>query len=135
MSHRYSKIIAMGRLVLLLMVIVTVVLLWKAFGPQTWGNRSPLRRRGVPNKKEGLSHKGPDDDPDFLWNIEKERFKQRRAQEAKEAEEAERKRRQERREQQQREPRGDKRGENTRDEQRPNGPENADGSDAPKNGE
>lgn len=121
MSHRYSKIIAMGRLVLLLMVIVTVVLLWKAFGPQTWGNRSPLRRRGVPNKKEGLSHKGPDDDPDFLWNIEKERFKKRRAQEAKDAEKAERKRRQELREQQQREARGDKR--------------DTDGPDSPKDGE
>ena len=32
--------------------------------------------------------KGPDDDEDFLWNIEKNRFKERRARE-----EAERKRR------------------------------------------
>ena len=124
MSHRYSKIIAMGRLVLLLMVIVTVVLLWKAFGPQTWGNGSPMRRRGVAKRRDELPHKGPDDDPDFLWNIEKERFKQRRAQEAKEAEEAERKRRQERREQQRREPRGDKRGEH-----------GSEGPDSPKNGE
>ena len=126
---------AMGRLVLLILIIVTIVLLWKAFGPQTWGNGSPLRRKGVNNKQERLSHKGPDDDPDFLWNIEKERFKKRRAQEAKDAEDAERKRRQELREQQQREARGEKRSENTRDEQRPNGPENADGSDAPKDGE
>ena len=128
---------AMGRLVLLILIIVTIVLLWKAFGPQTWGNGSPLRRKGVNSKQEGLSHKGPDDDPDFLWNIEKERFKKRRAQEAKDAEEAERKRRQELREQQQREARGgDKRSDkNTRSEQRPNGPENADGSGAPKDGE
>ena len=28
--------------------------------------------------------KGPDDDEEFLWNLEKERFKQRRAQEAEE---------------------------------------------------
>lgn len=119
---------AMGRLVLLILIIVTIVLLWKAFGPQTWGNGAPLRRRGVNNKQEGLSHKGPDDDPDFLWNIEKERFKKRRAQEAKDAEEAERKRRQELREQQRREARGD-------DRQRPNDPENTDGPDAPKDGE
>lgn len=117
----------MGRLVLLILIIVTIVLLWKAFGPQTWGNGSPLRRKGVSNKQEGLSHKGPDDDPDFLWNIEKERFKKRRAQEAKDAEEAERKRRQELREQQRREARGD-------DEQRPNGPENTDDPDTPKDG-
>lgn len=112
---------AMGRLVLLVLIIVTIVLLWKAFGPQTWGNGSPLRRRGVNNKQERLSHKGPDDDPDFLWNIEKERFKKRRAQEAKDAEEAERKRRQELREQQQREARGDKR--------------DTDGPDSPKDEE
>ena len=120
---------------MLILIIVTIVLLWKAFGPQTWGNGAPLRRRGVNNKQEGLSHKGPDDDPDFLWNIEKERFKKRRAQEAKDAEEAERRRRQELRERQQREARGDQRSENTRDEQRPNGPENTDGPDAPKDGE
>lgn len=118
----------MGRLVLLILIIVTIVLLWKAFGPQTWGNGAPLRRRGVNNKQEGLSHKGPDDDPDFLWNIEKERFKKRRAQEAKDAEEAERKRRQELREQQRREARGD-------DRQRPNDPENTDGPDSPKDEE
>lgn len=118
---------AMGRLVLLILIIVTIVLLWKAFGPQTWGNESPLRRRGVSNKQERLSHKGPDDDPDFLWNIEKERFKKRRAQETKDAEDAERKRRQELREQQRREARGD-------DGQRPNDPENTDDPDTPKDG-
>lgn len=93
----------MGRLLLFFLVIVTIVLLWKAFGPQTWGNGSPFGRRGVPKKKsQELTRKGPDDDPDFLWNIEKERFKQRRAQEAKEAEEAERKRRLQRREERER---------------------------------
>ena len=126
----------MGRLLLLALFIVTLVLLWKAFGPQTWGNAQQRRRGGVNRNNEvARSHMGPDDDPDFLWNIEKERFKKRRAQEAKDAEEAERKRRQELREQQQREARDEKRSENTRGEQRPNGPENADGSDAPKDGE
>ncbi len=89
----------MGRLLLLALFIVTLVLLWKAFGPQTWGNAQQRRRGGVNRNNEvARNHKGPDDDPDFLWNIEKERFKQRRAQEAKEAEEAERQRRVERRE-------------------------------------
>ncbi|MGJ4049906.1 hypothetical protein ACN4DP_02725 [Corynebacterium macclintockiae] len=93
----------MGRLLLFFLVIVTIVLLWKAFGPQTWGNGSPFGRRGVTKKKsQEITRKGPDDDPDFLWNIEKERFKQRRAQEAKEAEEAERKRRLQRREERER---------------------------------
>ncbi|WP_043012351.1 hypothetical protein [Corynebacterium sp.] len=113
----------MGRLLLFLLVIVTIVLLWKAFGPQTWGNGSPFGRRGVTKKKsQELTRKGPDDDPDFLWNIEKERFKKRRAQEAKEAEEAERKRRQELREQQRREARGDDKRDNERDAQDPKDP-------------
>ena len=65
----------MGRLLLLLLLVATFVLLWKAFGPGTW--------RRSDNEVEPLI-KGPDDDEEFLWNLEKERFKQRRAQEAEE---------------------------------------------------
>ncbi|MDO5077874.1 hypothetical protein [Corynebacterium sp.] len=59
----------MGRLLLLLLIVVAVVLVWKAFGPGTW--RTP----------EEPAIKGPDDDEEFLWTLEKNRFKQRRAQE------------------------------------------------------
>lgn len=71
----------MGRLVILALIIVTIVVLWKAFGPgsgargnsgQTFG----LRGRG--QKQVGSKPAGPDDDPDFMWNIRKERFKQQR---------------------------------------------------------
>lgn len=75
----------MGRLVILLLIIVTIVVLWKAFGPGSSvrrgsdrgsGQWSGLRGRG--QKQVGSTPAGPDDDPDFLWNIRKERFKQRR---------------------------------------------------------
>ena len=75
----------MGRLVILLLIIVTIVVLWKAFGPgasvrrgsdRGSGQWSGLRGRG--QKQVGSTPAGPDDDPDFLWNIRKERFKQRR---------------------------------------------------------
>lgn len=62
----------MGRLIFLLLIVLTAVLLWKAFGPSTW-------KRGNAARPQALPPKGPDDDPDFLWNIQKERFKQRRA--------------------------------------------------------
>ena len=73
----------MGRLLLILLVIVAVVLVWKAFGPSSWKR----------NQKAGAAPraiKGPDDDEEFLWNIEKNRFKQRRAREAAAREEEER---------------------------------------------
>ncbi|GAB3944752.1 hypothetical protein [Corynebacterium tapiri] len=73
----------MGRLLLLLLVVLAIYLLWRAFGPQSRPKEQPP------------AIKGPDDDPDFLWNIEKERFKQRRAEE-------------ERRKRQQRRDEGDK---------------------------
>lgn len=65
----------MGRLLLLLLIIVAVVLLWKAFAPASLGG---TQRRELPPKI-----KGPDDDEDFLWQLEKERFKKRREEEGK----------------------------------------------------
>ncbi len=79
----------MGRLLLVLLVVVAVVLVWKAFGPKTW-----QRNQVAPQPRE---IKGPDDDEEFLWRIEKERFKERRAREAAEHEEEERRRRAEER--------------------------------------
>lgn len=58
----------MGRLVLLILLIAAAVLIWKAFGPATWKRNAPVQQRP----------KGPDDDPDFLWEIEKNSFKKRR---------------------------------------------------------
>lgn len=59
----------MGRVVLLLLVVATVVAVWYAFGPPSRKEVDPVDRRAL----------GPDDDEDFLWQIEKERFKRRRA--------------------------------------------------------
>ena len=80
----------MGRLLLILLIIVAVVLVWKAFGPSSWKR----------NQKAGATPraiKGPDDDEEFLRNLEKNPFKQRRAREADEREEEERRRRAEER--------------------------------------
>lgn len=77
----------MGRILLLLLIVVAVVLLWKAFGPKSW-KKNQVTQAAPPREV-----KGPDDDEDFLWSLEKDRFKQRRAKEAAEAEEAERLRR------------------------------------------
>lgn len=38
-------------------LVTVIVLMWKAFGPNP-ANRTPVR--GV---------RGPDDDPEFLWNV------------------------------------------------------------------
>ena len=64
----------MGRLLLLLLIIATVVLLWKAFGPGSW-------RRPNSTADEPPRIKGPDDDEEFLWRLELEQFKKRRAEE------------------------------------------------------
>ncbi|MGP6174819.1 hypothetical protein [Corynebacterium sp. A21] len=74
----------MGRVILLILIIVAVVLLWKAFGPKSW-QKNHIRQSAPPRQI-----KGPDDDEDFLWNLEKDRFKERRAREAAAQEEAER---------------------------------------------
>ncbi|HIW90902.1 MAG TPA: hypothetical protein H9870_04485 [Candidatus Corynebacterium avicola] len=79
----------MGRVVLLLLIIVTVIVLWKAFGPKTWNNgagpgngadKGQFPQLGR-QKREAVERKGPDDDPDFLWNLKKERFKAQREEE------------------------------------------------------
>lgn len=79
----------MGRLVILVLVIVTVIVLWKAFGPKTWNNGAGSGN-GSDNgqfpqlgrqKRQPVERKGPDDDPDFLWNLKKERFKAQREEE------------------------------------------------------
>ena len=78
----------MGRLLLLVLIVLAVVLLWRAFGPgsaERYGSLKGDRQRQVGQKPV---IKGPDDDEEFLWNIENNRFKERRARE-----EAERKRR------------------------------------------
>ena len=77
----------MGRVLLILLVIVAAWLLWRAFGPgsnERYGSLRPNKQHQTP------AIKGPDDDEEFLWNIEKNRFKERRAKE-----EAERKAREE----------------------------------------
>ena len=77
----------MGRLLLLALVVLAVALLWRAFGPGSAERYGSLRGGPQPGQKPEI--KGPDDE-EFLWNIEKNRFKERRARE-----EAERKRREE----------------------------------------
>lgn len=78
----------MGRLLLLLLIIVAAVLLWKAFGPKTWQKKETAETAPPPKEI-----KGPDDDEDFLWNLEKNRFKERRAREEAAREEEDRLRR------------------------------------------
>lgn len=91
----------MGRLLLLVLIIVTIVLLWKAFGPRAGaaGNAKGVNPFGRKKEQPEVRAKGPDDDPDFLWNIEKERFKQRREAERQAEREAEQRARQKRLEQ------------------------------------
>ncbi|MCQ9342658.1 hypothetical protein [Corynebacterium kozikiae] len=79
----------MGRLILLLLLIAAVVLVWKAFGPSSW------KRNAAP---EPPAIKGPDDDEEFLWRLERDRFKQRRAEEEKRRRQEEQRRREEGRE-------------------------------------
>ena len=77
----------MGRLILLALIILAVVLLWKAFGPGSGKRAGPDRPAELPEIK------GPDDDEEFLWTLEKNRFKERRAREEAERQENERMRR------------------------------------------
>lgn len=74
----------MGRVLLVILIIAAVVLLWKAFGP---GAGIWRRRRAA---AAGRAPKGPDDDPDFLWHLEKRAYDERRERER----EAERERKQ-----------------------------------------
>lgn len=62
----------MGRLILLLLIVLVVILVWKAFKPSTWSRNDDASNIVV---------KGPDDDEEFLWELEKRQFKERRARE------------------------------------------------------
>ncbi|MDY5784782.1 MULTISPECIES: hypothetical protein [unclassified Corynebacterium] len=83
----------MGRILLLALVILAVYLMWRAFGPGSSKRLNQSKNAAA----DPPAIKGPDDDEDFLWNIEKQRFKERRAREeaerrAKEEEERRRRR-------------------------------------------
>ncbi|MDK4301557.1 hypothetical protein NLL32_10700 [Corynebacterium propinquum] len=65
----------MGKLILLALIVLAAVLVWKAFGPASWNQNRQANSVNRP------AIKGPDDDEEFLWNIEKNRFKERRRQE------------------------------------------------------
>lgn len=79
----------MGRVVIFMLLVVTVVVLWKAFGPGSW-NQGQRRLQDNPQPPQ---IKGPDDDEEFLWTLEKNRFKARRAAEEAARQEEERMRR------------------------------------------
>ncbi|GAA1474378.1 hypothetical protein P4N68_02480 [Corynebacterium felinum] len=64
----------MGRLFLLILLIAAAYLVWRAFGPRSWN------RNSIESSSRGVI-KGPDDDENFLWELEKQQFKQRRARE------------------------------------------------------
>ncbi|AIG63610.1 hypothetical protein CATYP_01730 [Corynebacterium atypicum] len=74
----------MGRVILIVLIVLALVLLWKAFGPGSWNQAGGNQPREI---------KGPDDDEEFLWTLEKNRFKARRAQEEAARQEEERIRR------------------------------------------
>ena len=50
-------------LLALIAFVVVIVLLWKAFGPDT----------GADTRRVS----GPDDDPEFLWKMDRDNFKSR----------------------------------------------------------
>lgn len=58
----------MGRLILLVLLIAAIWIVWRAFGPASWRQQP----------QQPLEIKGPDDDPNFLWELEKQRFKRER---------------------------------------------------------
>ena len=91
----------MGRLLLLALVVLAVALLWRAFGPGSAERYGSLRGGSQWQVEQKPVIKRPDDDEEFLWNIEKNRFKERRARE-----EAERKRREEEERRRRRDDRG-----------------------------
>ncbi|MDO5033127.1 hypothetical protein [Corynebacterium sp.] len=79
----------MGRLILFVLFVAAAVLVWKAFGPASW-------KKQAPQQPQRPAINGPDDDEEFLWNLEKQRFKERRAKEKAEEDEAARRRLEER---------------------------------------
>ena len=62
----------MGRLLLVILIIVVIVVLWRAFGPSSW-----KKQINQPGQRTIVA---PDDDPDFLWKLEKEARERRKAQ-------------------------------------------------------
>lgn len=64
----------MGRLLIALLIVAAIVLIWKAFGPGSGKNAA-----GSAPQEPRI--KGPDDDEEFLWRLQKEQFKRRRAEE------------------------------------------------------
>lgn len=69
----------MGRLLVLLILVAAAILIWKAFGPQTWNRQ----QRTTPTP----SIKGPDDDPEFLWKLEKQQIQRRKQEQLRKEEE------------------------------------------------
>ena len=53
----------MMQLLAIIGLITVAVLLWKAFGPQRGGHSAPVH--------------GPDDDPEFLWRLQRDAQKRR----------------------------------------------------------
>lgn len=109
----------MGRLLILLLIVVVIVLVWRAFGPGTWnrgggdgaggravgrgGNRGIGAGGGMAGGIGGFGRSGlarpepqrpmgPDDDEDFLWKLDKQRFEEKRAREREEQRAAEERR-------------------------------------------
>lgn len=74
----------MGRIILFLLIVATAIMLWQAFAPEHLRFGSARRPKQNSQQDKELPPKGPDDDPDFLWNIKKERFKEQRRREAEE---------------------------------------------------
>ena len=77
-----------------MLIILAIYLMWRAFGP---GSKQRYGTGAVNKADERPAIKGPDDDEEFLWNIEKNRFKERRAREAEEQKRKEEEQRQRRR--------------------------------------
>ncbi|APT83960.1 hypothetical protein [Corynebacterium aquilae] len=61
----------MARVILLILIIATIVAFWVAFRP----------KRVQPSQQPMI--KGPDDDEEFLWKLERDAFKKRREQDRK----------------------------------------------------
>ena len=62
----------MGRIIVLLLLVAAVYLVWRAFGPQSW------KRATLFDAPQEPLIKGPDDDEEFLWELERIRRAQAR---------------------------------------------------------
>lgn len=69
----------MGRLLILIALIAVAVLLWKAFGPGSRNRGAAQRPTATHTPRSIAPPKGPDDDPDFLFRLNRDEFKRRRA--------------------------------------------------------